>query len=81
MSAFFHDLPLFYHNDMIGNAHCRKSVGNKNRRATLGELLKPLENLLLGFGVQSRRWFIKDEYISFFPHKRARQRDLLPLTT
>ena len=56
-------------------------MGDDNRNTIFGEIAKVREDLSLCPGIYRGGWLIEYQYIGLAAHERARQCDLLPLTT
>src|SRR6266550_5044063 len=65
--------------DAVGHTHCGKPMRDQDRHFSFGELLEVLEDFIFGLGIQRCRRLVENEYFRF-THKRARERDSLPLS-
>src|ERR1700730_11733381 len=71
--------PMVEHGDPISHPHGRKPVRNKNSNPPFRQLPKVLKHLSLRLRVHRCSRLIQHQHIRPSPHKRARERNLLPL--
>src|SRR5579864_9131061 len=50
--SFFRDAPILQHDDAIGHAHGRKSMGNEQSHLASRKLGEALKNLVLAAGIE-----------------------------
>ncbi len=79
VGAFLDDAAALEHDDAVGHAHGREAVRDDDGRPPLGERPEPLEDRVLGLGVERRGGLVEHEDVGLLAHERARERHLLPL--
>ena len=81
MAALFLHPSAGQHDDVVGSAHGREAVRDKDRRETSRNLEEPIEQLDLGAHVEVGGRFVEHQHVGarLDGEERARQRDPLPL--
>ena len=80
MATNFEQASVLKHQNTVGHPNSAEPVRDNYRRATFSKLRKSLKHLVLGAGIESRRWFIENDLLGI-AHVRPTQRNLLPLPT